>query len=82
MTKHTQIIQSTDLTQSGASETGLHGVAVFDSKFPHGDPTGSLFALLNTELAALKRELTDSGVDSSCEWQQISKLFYFEQHLH
>lgn len=49
---------STDLTQSGASEAGLHGVAVFDAKFPHGDPTRSLFALLNTELAALKGELT------------------------
>lgn len=60
VTKYTEITRSSHLTQCGASEAGLHGVAVFDTKFPHGDPTGSLFALLNTELAALKGELTKS----------------------
>lgn len=52
-------MQSSHLTQSGASKAGLHSVAVLDAKFPHGDPTSSLFALLNTELAALEGELTN-----------------------
>lgn len=51
-------MQSSDPTQGGASEAGLHGVAVFDAKFPHGDPARSLFALLNAELAAFEGELT------------------------
>lgn len=77
VTKRAQIIQSTDLTQSGASEAGLHGVAVFDAEFPHGDPTGSLFALLDTELAALKGELTDTvALTLPALQRRISKLLH------
>lgn len=54
---HKHTFGKSKLTQSGASKGGLHSVAVFDAKSPHGDPSCSLFALLHTELTTLEGEL-------------------------
>lgn len=50
------------LTQSGASKRGLHSVAVFDSKLPHGNSSCSLFALLHPKLTTLEGELRKTGI--------------------
>lgn len=69
------------LTQSGASEGGLHGVAVPDAQPPHDDASCSLFTLMNSELTAPERELQEEGTnivfDSLAVIYNINVLWFY-----
>lgn len=54
---HRHTLGQSELTQSGASKSGLHSIAVFDAKSPHGNSSSSFFALLHPKFTTLKGEL-------------------------
>lgn len=59
-------MRKSKLTQSRAAKGCLHSVAISDTKSPHGNTAGSLFAFLDTKLAALKRKLRIKVKMSKC----------------